>query len=426
MESDRITCLPDHLIDKILSHLPIRDAGRTSVLSSKWRNKWSTLPDLVFHRKCVSTAAFEDLSIINSKFIRIIDHVLLLHSGPINKFKLSESCYDIVGVNFVADMDRWILHLTGRSIKEFVLKILMEQPYKIPWCLFSWQTLRRLKLYYCCLKPPITFEGFRNLESLELKLVTVAQNAFENLISGCPRLERLKLIKVDGLTQFNIHAPNLKFFYFVGEFEDISFENSFQLTNVLVTLNVYLYPQSNQRRLHGCSSNLVKLFDHRPHIKSLVIADYFLKYLAAGVIPVKLHSPFMNLLSLGLNINFTDLKEISVVLCLLKSSPNVRKFVMFALKKEQTGLLSPASYCWEDIFSEPNVPLGVRYVIIKDISGTKFELDFIKFLLLYSPLLKRMTAKPTPNAKPELMTELISFKRASSHAEVVYHRKDSA
>jgi hypothetical protein len=44
------------------------------------------------------------------------------------------------------------------------------------------------------------FEGFRSLKSLDLKLVTVAQDAFENLISGCPLHEKLKLTEVDGFT----------------------------------------------------------------------------------------------------------------------------------------------------------------------------------------------------------------------------------
>jgi hypothetical protein len=47
-EPDRISCLPGHLTDQILSFLPIKEAVRTSVLSSKWRKKWYTIPNLVF------------------------------------------------------------------------------------------------------------------------------------------------------------------------------------------------------------------------------------------------------------------------------------------------------------------------------------------------------------------------------------------
>ncbi|KAH7833861.1 hypothetical protein Vadar_010518 [Vaccinium darrowii] len=44
--SDVISELPSHLTENILEILPLRDAVRTSVLSSKWRNNWVTLPQL--------------------------------------------------------------------------------------------------------------------------------------------------------------------------------------------------------------------------------------------------------------------------------------------------------------------------------------------------------------------------------------------
>ncbi|AES59067.1 F-box/RNI/FBD-like domain protein [Medicago truncatula] len=200
VESDIISCLPDHLIELILSHLSIKEAVRTSVLSSNWRKKWSTLPDLVFDRECVSTETSKHPSVIESKFLRIVDHVLLLHSGPINKFEVSDSNqYFTIGVNSMADIDQWIFQISKRYIKEFVLDIRLKPRYKIPCCLFSCQSLQHLELNYCCLNPPTTFEGFRNLKSLSLFEVTMTQDAFENMICGCPLLEELTLYKIDGL-----------------------------------------------------------------------------------------------------------------------------------------------------------------------------------------------------------------------------------
>jgi hypothetical protein len=272
MELDRISCLPDHIIiDQILSRLPIKEAGRTSVLSSEWRKKWSTQSNLVFDRQCVSDASSEDPSVIKIKFLRIIDDVLLLHSGPINKVKISDSGYDLIDMNSVADIDRWILHLTKRSIKKLVLDFwLEEQHYKIPWCLFSCQSLHRLSLYRCSLKPPMTFEGFRNLKSLALEQITMTQDAFEILISGSPLLEKLKLVDFDGFTQINIHAPNIKFIEIIGKFEGISFDNTPQLAKVFVH-------QTSQSKLRGCSSNLVDFFYHLPNIQKLLIISYFIK-----------------------------------------------------------------------------------------------------------------------------------------------------
>ncbi|XP_045823518.1 F-box/FBD/LRR-repeat protein At1g13570-like isoform X3 [Trifolium pratense] len=379
MESDRISCLPDHIIDQILSHLPIKEAGRTSVLSHIWRNKWSTQPDLVFDRQCVPAATSKDPSVSKIKFLRIIDDVLLLHSGPINKVKISAG-YDLIDMNSVADIDRWILHLTKRSFKKLVLDFWLDEPYKIPCYLFSCQSLHRLELYWCSLKPPTTFEGFRNLKSLHLEQVTMTQDAFEKLISGSPLLEKLKVAYLYGFTQINIHAPNIKCVQIIGKFEGISFDNTPQLA----------------------------------------------KYLFADVVPVKLPTPCINLTTLQISINFNNLKEISAVLCLLNSSPNLQRFGIYARLEEHADHLSPVSYCWEDIFSEPVMPFKLQRVKIEDISGTKCELDFIRFILLYSPVLEKMTVKPVLNVTSKLMTELIRFRRVSGQVEVIYHVKDSS
>jgi len=274
VESDRISSLPDHLKDQILSNLSIKEAVRTSVLSSNWRKKWSTQPDLVFDSRCVSTATSRNPSVIESKFLRIIDHVLLLHSGPINKFEVSGSCYDsniTIRTKSLADVDRWIHHLAGRSIKEFVLTIRVEQYYKIPWCLFSYQSLHNLKLKWCWVEPPMMFEGFRNLKSLALYDVLMTQDSFENLISGCPQLEELMLSKVQGLTQLNIQAPNLKLCHITNDkFEGISFNNTLQLAEVYLELSLFLNSESNQ-------SNWFKIFNHLPHIECVMIVNYSLK-----------------------------------------------------------------------------------------------------------------------------------------------------
>jgi hypothetical protein len=76
----------------------------------------------------------------------------------------------------------------------------------------------------------------------------VAQDVFGNLISGCPQLEELKLIEVEGLGQINIHAPNLKLFQIIGEFESISFDNTFQLATILIDLWTDLNSETNKSR----------------------------------------------------------------------------------------------------------------------------------------------------------------------------------
>ncbi|XP_058727086.1 F-box/FBD/LRR-repeat protein At1g13570-like [Vicia villosa] len=426
MEPDRLSWLPGHVIDRILSYLPIEDAVRTSVLSSMWKKKWHTLPSIVFNTDCVSFAPFQNHSISNIKFLKMVDNVLLLHSGPINKFKIRNYNTKLICAIPETDIDRWILHLIERSIQKLVLQISLEEQYKIPWGLFSCQSLRDLRLYDCCLTLPTMFEGLKNLKKLDLYDVTISQDDLESLISRCPLLENLMLTEVD-ISQINIHAPNLKYFSIFDEFEDISFDDTFQLTEVYVGLSLYLNSESNQSRLHGRSSNLLKIFNGLPHIWSLAIHDYFLKYLSVGVVPTKLPTPCIELECLSLCINFDDLKEISTAICLLRSSPNLQTLYISATMEEQNVLLTPAFYYWEDIFSKPAMLLRVQHVTINFISGFKSETNLIKFLLLYSPRLEKMIVNPLVKVRQEveLLRELLQFKRASAKAQVIYMDEDS-
>lgn len=268
-ELDRISNLPGHIVDHILSQLPIRDAVRSSILSRKWRYKWAKVPQLVFDNQCVTTP---DPNIMKTKLVNIIDHVLLLHDGTIHKFKLSHR--DLLGV---PDIDRWILHLSRCSVHEFILEIWKGQRYKLPSCLFSFENLIHLELFNCLLKTPAAFKGFRNLKSLDLQHITLAQDVFESLISSCPLLERLTLMNFDGFANLNINAPNLQFFDIGGVFDDVSFLNTFQLT--LVSIGLYVNVKNDRNVSYGSSSKLLRFFANLPHIRRLEVQSYFLKVL---------------------------------------------------------------------------------------------------------------------------------------------------
>ena len=58
---------------------------------------------------------------------------------------------------------------------------------------------------------------------------------------------------------------------------------------------------------------------------------------------------------------------------------------------------------------------------ITDLTCAKAQLDFIKFLLLSSPVLERMTVKPAyvDDGFPKLLKELLLFKRDSKGAEIM-------
>ncbi|CAI9116648.1 OLC1v1017846C1 [Oldenlandia corymbosa var. corymbosa] len=415
VEVDKISNLPGHILDKVLSHLSLRDAVRTSVLSSKWRYKWITLPHLVFDNQSVLVSS-QDQSLIKNKLVNIVDHVLLLHSGPIQKFKLSHR--DLQGVS---DIDRWILFLSRGSFKEFVLEIWKGHRYKLPSSLYFCQNLVHLELFNCLLKPPAAFSGFKNLKSIDLQHITMDQDAFEFLISSCPLLERLTLMNFDGFTNLHIHAPNLLFFDVGGVFDNVSFQDTFHLA--VVSIGLYTNTGYDRNLTFGSAGNLIKFFSHLPRIQRLEVQSYFLKYLTAGKVPVRLPMPCVELSFLSLRINFNDVEESLAALCLLRSSPNLQELEMLARPEELNGARISINVLEEDYEICPFNQL--RFVKIAGISGLKQELNFIKFLLANSPVLEKMTVKPTSieggwESLKELMKELLSFRRASVQAQIIY------
>ncbi|CAN1126796.1 F-box/FBD/LRR-repeat protein At1g13570 [Linum perenne] len=411
-ELDRLSGLPEHVVDQILSQLPIRDAVRTSALSRKWRYKWTNIPSLLFDNHCVSSPS-PDQTLVTNKLVNIVNHVLLLHTDAIHRFKLSHR--ELVGVT---DIDRWILHLSRRtSIKEFILEIWKGERYKLPCCLFSCTNLIHLELFNCLLGPPSTFKGFRSLKSLDLQHITLSQDAFENLITSCPLLERLTLMNFDGFTHLKINAPNLQFFDIGSTFTDVSFENTFKLT--LVSIGLYVNLKNDDKLALGSSSKLLSFFASLPHIRRLEIQSYFLKYLALGIVPTRLPQPCVDLTYLSIRINFNDVDESAAALCVLRSSPKLQELEMLARPEEQSGagtMTSSWEYDhWTDVF------LQLRVVRFVGFCGAKAELDCIKYMLSNSPTLERMTIKPASvDGEYDLLKELLRFRRKSELAEMVY------
>ncbi|XP_020576175.1 F-box/FBD/LRR-repeat protein At1g13570-like isoform X2 [Phalaenopsis equestris] len=150
---DRISTLPSNIIELILMCLPIAEAVRTSILSSRWLYQWCTIPNLIFDKHSVPSGA-------NYRLESIVDQVLLLHIGPIHKFVFDVNSYG--GIK-----DRWLIFLSRKKLKELALKCYRGD--KIPTALYSCHAIESLDLYACGFKLPCSFNGFSCLTSLLLK-----------------------------------------------------------------------------------------------------------------------------------------------------------------------------------------------------------------------------------------------------------------
>ncbi|KAJ6320769.1 hypothetical protein OIU78_016042 [Salix suchowensis] len=221
----------------------------------------------------------------------------------------------------------------------------------------------------------------------------------------------------DGFTHLKINAPNLQFFDVGGVFDDVSFENTLLLTQVTIALYEKVKNDQNMSRRSSCK--LLSFFVNLPRIRRLKIHNYFLKNLALSKIPSTLPKSWVDLNYISIHINFNDFEENAVAFCLLKSCPNLQEIEMLG-RPEEKAVVGPLTGLWgndnwKSLFGQ------LRQVKIAGISGTRSELDCIKFLLSNSPVLEQMTVRPAPNEGGlEMVKELLRFRRASTRAEVIY------
>ncbi|KAJ4760872.1 F-box/RNI-like/FBD-like domains-containing protein [Rhynchospora pubera] len=193
MDGDYISDLPAELKEKILVELPIKEVVRTSILSSKWKDFWTSIPILTFREGSTE-----------SKLTMLVDKVLLVHQGSILKFKFDSEhpCTEAIG--------QWMLNLSRNGIRDLELRFSGGERSKISSRLFSCLALERVDLSGCIINIPQDFQGFKLLRTLSLDNFDLTGISINNVVSSCPLLERLKLVHFFHEGCLRILAPSLK------------------------------------------------------------------------------------------------------------------------------------------------------------------------------------------------------------------------
>ncbi|KAM0037362.1 putative F-box domain-containing protein [Helianthus debilis subsp. tardiflorus] len=120
VEDDRLSSLPDGLIHKILSFISIKHAVQTSVLSSRWRFIWSSMPYLNFSR--------DDFSLL-PKFSKFVTHVL---SDRNNQTEVSSVKLSLHGEDTDAFVKQIINYAFSHNIQTLNVASLIKNDVEIP------------------------------------------------------------------------------------------------------------------------------------------------------------------------------------------------------------------------------------------------------------------------------------------------------
>ncbi|CAM8900487.1 unnamed protein product [Rhodiola kirilowii] len=427
--SDRISDLPSNIIECILDRLPIRDAVATSILSKEWRHKWMKKPNLVFGNEFVNNLiryrSERDIT-TPFEFSKIISKILLLHVGPIHKFVLliPSFCNDLH-----LDLVSWLHFISRKEVKKLTIKAISAQ-IKLPSYIFNCSELQSLKILVprLDLHPPQGFGGFCNLRCLCLwGLLEGTQ--ISNLVSKCPLLESLSLSGVADGDTLVIDAPRL-----ISLRAHCSLATILKLKNVpsLTTISLIFAPLGTMK-----FCELFDIFGSLPNVRDVTLwALHAINDMPQDV-PTSLPTTLQNLRCITLlEIDISSLQCICFILCIFKSSPNLRKLKI----RVRGSQIDPSADIREEAalkfldtqIREPLTLNSLSTVKIKGLSGSKVEIMFIKLILSCSTVLKTLNlcgAKNLQNqAEFTLISEILQCPRPSCQAQVIYskHPGDSS
>ncbi|KAB2039459.1 hypothetical protein ES319_D02G011200v1 [Gossypium barbadense] len=205
---DRISSFPDHILFHILSFLPIKEAVRTSIISTKWRYLFASISTIKFDGSLMSGLTDRNVD----SFKNFVDRLLKFPD------QVSLDCFglnDIVSWNdrdHNFDVSDWICAALCRGVKEIDLD-LENLGDILPALLFTCHSLVTLKLVALGSEIKVPSDVcLGNLKTLQLGNSVLFGDSIHRLISNCHVLEDLAVIecRFDNISEVNIQSPWLK------------------------------------------------------------------------------------------------------------------------------------------------------------------------------------------------------------------------
>ncbi|GKA96556.1 F-box domain containing protein [Tanacetum coccineum] len=215
IEVDRLSSLPDDLIHKILSLNGLKHAIGMSVLSSRWRYIWTSIPFLDFTPEDFSTSL---------KFSAYVTNVLSRRNNLIQVFSVKLRFCGEFNHTFV---ERIMSYAFSHNIQQLNVTCVLDNFVQLPLSLFTSQSLRHLTLTSELIDGSLdTFMKSYSLETtstlwlpalttLYLGNITLCCNDNSrksvDFFSNCPNLKSITLnsVKTMGLCVLDICHPLL-------------------------------------------------------------------------------------------------------------------------------------------------------------------------------------------------------------------------
>ncbi|KAM5585564.1 hypothetical protein ABKV19_004781 [Rosa sericea] len=435
---DRLSALPDEVLCHILSFLPTKFAVMTTVLSKRWKNKWTAVSNLDF----MDEAFHRDV-----EFKRFVSWVLDFRGlSNIQKFKLECSRYynfqrsPYIGMftvdhrrdKYLSLIRRWIRTAIGRNVIELDLYIELfseRNDFVLPKSLFVCKTLEVLKIgpNFIISDLPQSVNFFPSLKFLDVSVHHPDNGSMQKLFPHFPLLEDLAIDGILGQKEdlkVNISAPKLKTLRIYLQVDRCDYhEHNFHIK------------APNLENLDLMQDNFINFTLETPN--SLVKAEVDVRGRYAKETPdhaIALPEGISNVKYLSLRDNtfegcplptFNNLNHLKLCLCdcnygrllteSLKSFPNLEHLDIEyrSLSREELYLPEFVPFC---LLSR------LKTISIRGFEGHQVEMEAAKYLLKNGRLLKKMTIDTyyLHNKMEVLYKEFLMLQRGSLNCQVEF------
>ncbi|KAK1626443.1 hypothetical protein QYE76_000758 [Lolium multiflorum] len=368
---DRISELPDAVLEEIVSLLPTKEGARTQVLASRWRRLWRSAPlnlhctPFLFHKDALDA---------------IISRILAVHQGPGRRF--CAPVYHLHGDR----ADAWLRSPALDNLQElelcsytYNLPSPPATPQPLPAAAFRFSDTLRVATIGQCHLADSTVQAlhFPKLQKLALKMVSISESSLHALIAACPTMECLMIHNSTGFTCVRINSSSLRSIGVRGynKFRELVIENAPSLKCLLqlgfcgfLNISVISAPKLETLGYLSSGSSFRLVFD------STVIQELRVHSFTTTVRTVKILAVEMDALSLD------------AVIDLMRCFPCLEKLYI-----QSNGPGKPNLWRRKHRNLIRSLDIRLKTVVCRHYRGIKSHVDFATFFLLNARVLELMT-----------------------------------